>query len=187
MVSCFMLLGVLAVLLSGKRITFLIAPVLVLFRSSFAFVTQINTLASTPGASFSSVVNGIISNKLWIGSTPKDSWGLWAINVYANQRHLLLGVAMILILIFLFIPHVRRMFLHLRKEEGIKGKLVLLFFSREAWLPRRKDPLHPYALGLLAVLIVLCMPYFHGSALVAALIILCAMALFSENRMTYVI
>jgi hypothetical protein len=187
MVCCFMLLGVLAVLLSGKRITFLLAPVLVLFRSSFAFVTQIKALAAASGASFLSVVHGIISNKEWIGSTPRDSWGLWAINVYANQRHLLLGVAMIIILIFLFTPHVRRMFLHLRKEEGAKAKIMQLFLSREAWLPRKSDPLHPYALGFLAVLIVLCMPYFHGSALVAALIILCAMALFSENRLAYVV
>ena len=187
MICCFMLLGVLAVLLSGKRITFLLAPVLVLFRSSFAFISQIKDLANASGASFSSVVNGIIHNKQWIGSTPKDSWGLWAINVYANQRHLLLGVAMVLILIFLFMPHVRRMFLHLRKEKGLKAKLMQLFFSREAWLPRKKDPLHPIALGVLASLTVLCMPYFHGSALVAGLMILCAMALFSENRLTYVV
>jgi len=185
MLCCFILLGVLAVLLSGKRVTFLLAPVLVLFRSSTAFITQIITLAQTPGASLSSVVSGIFSNNEWLGTTPKDSWGLWAINVYANQRHLLLGVALLLILVFLFLPHVRRMFLHVKKTKGLKARIHQFLFSREAWIPRKNDPLHPYSLAVLALLIVICMPYFHGSALIAALIVLGAMAIFSESRLTY--
>lgn len=32
---------------------------------------------------------------------PYDNWGLWAVNVYANQRHLMLGVALLLILVIL--------------------------------------------------------------------------------------
>ena len=186
MVCCFILLGVLAVLLTGKRVTFLLAPVLVLFRSSTAFISQISTLVQTPGASLSSVINGIFSNNEWLGTTPKDSWGLWAINVYANQRHLLFGVALLLILVILFLPHVRRMFLHVKKTVGFKARIHQFLFSREAWLPRKNDPLHPYSLAVLALLIVICMPYFHGSALIAALVVLGAMAVFSENRLTYV-
>jgi len=184
---CFMLLGVLAVLLSGKRATFLLAPVLVLFRSSFAVVSQIKDLASAPGATLNSILNGVLTNAEWIGTTPRDNWGLWAINVYANQRHLLLGVSLILILIFLFLPHVRRMFLHVRKAKGFQAKIRHFLFCREAWIPRLKDPLRPYALCVTALLIVLCMPYFHGSALIAALIILGLMAVISENRLAYAV
>lgn len=185
MICCFALLGVLAVLLSGKRVTFILAPVLVLFRSSYAVVSQVKALAFAPGATMSSVISGIFSSNQWIGTTPRDNWGLWAINVYANQRHLLLGVGLLLILVFLFLPHVRRMFLHVRKAQGFKAKIKHFLFCREAWIPRQKDPLRPYCLALLAVLIVLCMPYFHGSALIAALLVLCIMAIFSENRLTY--
>lgn len=185
MVCCFILLGVLAVLLSGRRAAFFLSPVLVLFRSSYAIVSQIRSLASVQGATFSSVLNGIFTNKAWIGTTPYDNWGLWAINVYANQRHLLMGVALLLILVILFLPHVRRMFLHVRKAQGFKAKVKQFLFCREAWLPREKDPLRPYALGVLAILTVICMPYFHGSALVAALLILGGMAVFSENRLMY--
>jgi len=186
-VSCLILLGVLAVLLSWKRITFILAPLLVLFRSSYAIVDQIRSLAIAPGATVQSVFSGILSNKQWIGTTPHDSWGLWAINVYANQRHLLLGVALILVLLFLFLPHVRRMFLHVRKAPGWKAKVNQFLFSREAWLPRRKDPIRPYALGGVAVLVVVCMPYFHGSALIAGLLILFFLSIFSENRVTYAV
>jgi hypothetical protein len=58
-------------------------------------------------------------------------------------------------------------------------------FCREAWLPRRNDPLRPYSLILVALLIVLCMPFFHGAALIAALVVLFGMAIFSENRLAY--
>lgn len=187
MLCCFVLLGVLAVLISGKRVTFLLAPVLVLFRSSYAIVSQVKSLIFAPGATLSSVITGIFSNDKWIGTTPRDSWGLWSINVYANQRHLLLGVGLLLLLVFLFLPHVRRMFLHVRKAKGFRAKVKQFLFCREAWLPRHKDPLRPYCLAFLAVLIVLCMPYFHGSALIAALIVLCTMAIFSENRLTYAV
>ena len=187
MVCCFLLLGTLAVLLSGRRGTFLLSPVLVLFRSSWAVVSQVRELIAVPGATISSVIKGILGNMEWIGSTPYDNWGLWAVNVYANQRHLLLGVSMLIILLFLFLPHVRRMFLHIRKAKGFKAKIKHFLFCREAWIPRRKDPVRPYALGFLAILIVGVMPYFHGSALVAAMIILCALAVFSENRLTYLV
>jgi hypothetical protein len=185
--SCLTLLGVLAVLLSGRRMTFILAPVLVLFRSSYAIVSQISALAKAPGATFESVMDGILKNTSWIGTTTYDNWGLWAVNVYANQRHLLLGIGLVLILLFLFLPHVRRMFLHVRKAKGAGAKLYQFFISPEAWLPRKKDPIRPYALGLVALIIVICMPYFHGSSLIAGLLILFFMSIFSENRITYAV
>ena len=185
--SCLTLLGVLAVLLSGRRITFILAPILVLFRSSYAIVSQISALAKAPGATFESVMDGIQTNTTWIGTTLYDNWGLWAVNVYANQRHLLLGTGLVLVLLFLFLPHVRRMFLHVRKAKGAGAKAFQFFISPEAWLPRKNDPIRPLSLGLVALLIVICMPYFHGSALIAGLLILFLMSIFSENRLTYAV
>lgn len=49
----------------------------------------------------------------------------------------------------------------------------------------QNDPLRPYSLILIAVLIVICMPFFHGAALIAALVLLFGMAIFSENRLAY--
>ena len=201
MIACFILLGVLAVLITGRRATFWLAPVLVLFRSSFAIVTQISDLAANSHivtaaevaalpASVSSnsvllAIHRFFTNTVWIGDTPYDNWGLWAVNVYANQRHLMLGVALLLNLVILFLPHVRRMFLHVRKAEGFRDKIRQFMFCREAWLPRKNDPLKPYSLILIALLIVICMPFFHGAALIAALVLLFGMAIFSENRLAY--
>ena len=57
----------------------------------------------------------------WYGDTEYDSWGIWAINVYANQRHFMLGMAVILILIILFLPNLRRMSIALSRENDFKG------------------------------------------------------------------
>ena len=187
MVSAIVLLGTLAALISGRRLAFLIAPFLVFFRSALNIVFQMKELLSLPGASLSSALNAISNQSVWYNLIPRDDWGLWAINVYANQRHLMLGVSFMLIIIFLFIPHVRRMFLHLSKASGFKAKLKHFFASREAWLPRRNDPLRPYSLAVIAALMVITVPFFHGAALIATLIVLFGMALFSENRLTYAV
>lgn len=186
-VSCFVLLGTLSVLLFGRKIAFLLAPVLVLFRSSLAFYHQVAALASAPGATASSILSGIFSNTEFIGVTPYDNWGLWAINVYANQRHLLFGTALILIVLFFFLPHVRRMFLHVKKANGFRAKMKQFLFCREAWIPRKKDPIRPVHLTVISALLVVCMPYFHGSALITLLLILFCLAVFSENRLSYLI
>ena len=187
MVCAIVLLGTLAVLISGRRLAFLITPFLVFFRSALNIVYQMKELLSVPGASLSSAISDISNQSVWYNLIPRDDWGLWAINVYANQRHLMLGVSVMLIMIFLFIPHVRRMFLHLSKAIGFKAKMKQFFASREAWLPRRNDPLRPYSLAAVAALIVITVPFFHGAALIATLIVLFGMALFSENRLTYAV
>ncbi len=187
MVAAIVLLGLLAVLLSGRRLAFLIIPFLVFFRSGLNIIYQMKGLLSLPGASLEGSLRAISNQTSWYYLIPRDDWGLWAVNVYANQRHLMLGVSFMIILIILFIPHVRRMFLHLSKANGIKMKIKHFFVSREAWLPRRNDPLHPYSLAVVAAVIAVTAPFFHGAALIATLIVLFGMALFSENRLTYAV
>ncbi len=186
-VSAIVLLGTLAVLLSGRRPAFLFTAVLVLFRSAMNIVYQLIELFKVPGASLQSVFREISQQKDWFQLTPRDEWGLWAINVYANQRHLMLGVSVVLILLFLFIPHVRRMFLHLTKVVGFKEKLRTFFATRQAWIPRKADPLHPYYLLVVALIVVVATPFFHGSMLIGAMILLFGMAVFSENRLSYAV
>jgi hypothetical protein len=186
-VSAVVLLGALAVLLSGRRLAFLVTPLLVLFRSAMNIVYQLIELFKLPGASLQTVFREISQQRDWFSLTPRDEWGLWAINVYANQRHLMLGVSVVLILLFLFIPHVRRMFLHLTKVSGFKEKLRTFFATRQAWIPRKADPLHPYSLLTVALIIGVAAPFFHGSMLISAMLILFGMALFSENRLSYAI
>ncbi|MBP5492527.1 MAG: hypothetical protein J6Y08_06765 [Clostridiales bacterium] len=185
MLSTLTLLGTLAVLLSGRRAAYLLAPVLFLFRSAWNVFHQASELKALPGSTWSYVFKTITKQAVWYGYTIRDEWGIWAINVYANQRHFALGIGLVLILIFLFLPHFRRMFLHLSRIDGFKDCAKRFFISKEAWLPRENDPLHPIGSLILAGMIVLAMPFFHGSCLISALLVLFGMAIFSEFRLGY--
>ncbi len=184
MVCAFSLLGLLAVLLSGRKMPYFLAPLLVLFRSAFNVFDELKSMHEF-GYSFKYSLEVLAKSTTWFNNTPRDDWGIWAINVYANQRHLLFGVAMILILVILFIPYVRRLCISLMNKEN--NPLKTFFIARNSWLPRKKDPIHPIKNLILALIIVVVMPYTHGSALIAALLILFGMAIFSENRLSYLI
>ncbi|MBR5937158.1 MAG: hypothetical protein IKZ90_02655 [Clostridiales bacterium] len=185
--SALTLLGTMAVLLSSRRSAFFFAPVLVLFRSAWNVFHQASELKSAPGATWGSVFSSITKQSAWYGYTFRDEWGLWAVNVYANQRHLAMGVGLVILFIFIFLPHFRRMFLHLGRTKGVKAKAKRFFASREAWIARTADPLRPWGGVILASLIALAMPFFHGSCLICALLVLFGMAIFSEFRAGYAV
>ncbi|MBR2752011.1 MAG: hypothetical protein IKD90_12870 [Clostridiales bacterium] len=186
MLSTLTLLGTLAVLLSGRRAAYLFAPLLVLFRSGWNVFHQVGELRDA-GSSWGSVFKFLAEQSSWYGYTFRDEWGLWAVNVYANQRHLAVGVGIIVIFIFLFLPHFRRMFLHLTRTEGFKEKCKRFFASREAWIHRKDDPLKPWGSVILLSLVAAVMPFFHGSCLISALLVLFGMAIFSEFRLGYAV
>lgn len=184
MICALVLLGLLSVLISGRRLAFLIAPILVFFRSSFNVFIHIKELTES-GMSLGDAINDISKATSWYDLTPYDGWGIWAINVYPNQRHLMLGISVIIILIILFLPHLRRMGTSFLRYDSANEALKYFFWSRNAWLPRKADPLNSIGIAIAACLVVIVMPYFHGSALIAALLVLFGMAVFSEARLLY--
>ena len=184
MVCALVLLGLIAVLFSSRRASFLIAPVLVFLRSSlnvFYHIREFIQEGSTPVEA----VKRIFSTNYWYAVTDYDNWGIWAINVYPNQRHLMLGIAVILIVIILFMPFVRRLGISISRAEGFSGGVKAFAFSRNAWLARSNDPLYPVSSTMLACILVIVMPYFHGSCLIALLLVLFGMAVLSESRLLY--
>lgn len=183
MVSAFELMGLISVLLFRRRASFAVAPVLVLFRSSLNVFIHIKDLADLKVPA-KGIAESILHSSVWYGKTPYDNWGIWAVNVYANQRHLMLGVSCILLLLLFTIPLLRRMGIRLLKAER-KDIVKTFIATREAWLWSKEDPLHPMGLLILAVLIAAAMPFFHGSALIAVLLVLLVMAIFSESRIIY--
>ncbi len=184
MVCCFELLGLLTVLLFRRRAGFIIAPVLVLFRSSFNVFIHISDLCKA-GIPLKAAIQSITLSTEWYAATPYDNWGIWAINVYPNQRHLMLGVSVILILIILMLPFVRRMEVRIIKSKGERNPFRLFFISKEAWIWDKEDPLNPLGIMILSSILVITTPFFHGSALIGALLVLFGMALISESRLIY--
>ena len=186
MVCALILLGLLAVLISSRRASFLIAPVLVFLRSSlnvFFHIKELMGLGNTPVQA----IKAILGNSSWYAVTEYDDWGIWAINVYPNQRHLMLGIAVMLIVIILFIPFIRRLGISISRADGFGGGIKAFAFSKNSWLTRSNDPLYPVSATLLACVLVIVMPYFHGSCLIALLLVLVGMAIVSESRLLYLI
>ena len=190
MVCALELLGVLAVLFSRKKPAFVLAPLFVLFRSSLNVFYHIKELMNM-GVPFKQALLSIAKDSSWYDKTPYDGWGIWAINVYPNQRHLMLGVGAMLVLIILLTPFVRRMCVSLIKSKDGTGAttevrwLKAFAGSREAWIFRSEDPLNPAGITILACVIAATLPFFHGSALIGTLLVLLIMAVFSETRVTY--
>ena len=184
MVCALVLLGLLAVLISSRRIAFAIAPVLVFFRSSLNAFVHLKELMAQ-GNTLQQAVKAVLAFDQWYKVTDYDDWGIWAINVYPNQRHLMLGVAVIVIMVIIFLPFVRRLGISLSRSEDFGDGVKTFAFSKNAWLTRSEDPLYPVSIAFLACVLVSIMPYFHGSCLIALLLILFGMAIFSESRLLY--
>lgn len=186
MVCAMILLGLIAVLLSGRRLAFALSPVLVFLRSSLNVFIHIGKLMSE-GNSVVDSIGTVMSEASWYAATPYDDWGLWAINVYPNQRHLMLGISVILVAVILFMPFVRRLCISVMSAGSFGGGIKAFLFSRNAWLPRKDDPLSAGTITLLTCLLVIVMPYFHGSCLIALLLVLFGMALISESRLLHLL
>ena len=184
MVCAMVLLGLLASLLSGRRLAFALSPVLVFLRSSLNVFIHIRDLLAE-GHTPATALTEIMSDSSWYGTTPYDEWGVWAINVYPNQRHLMLGISVVLICVILFIPFVRRLCISVMSSGSFGGFFKAVLFSRNAWLPRKDDPLSAGTVALFSCILVIVMPYFHGSCLISLLLVLFGMALVSESRLLH--
>jgi len=184
MVCAMTLLGLLASLLSGRRLAFALSPILVFLRSSLNVFIHIRDLLAE-GHTPVTALTEIMSDSSWYGTTPYDEWGVWAINVYPNQRHLMLGIAVVLICVILFIPFVRRLCISVMSAGSAGGFFKAILFSRNAWLPRKDDPLSAGTVALFSCILVIVMPYFHGSCLISLLLVLFGMALVSESRLLH--
>ncbi len=170
------LLGLLAVLITGRRLAFFAAPALMFLRSSFAIFSFIRGRRGG-GASVIEAIRAIGQSPVFIGNTRHEDWGLFAVNVYANQRHLLFGAALLLLLLFLMLPLLRK---GLRARHPDAGRHHPLL-EPDAWLP-------PDGGVLAAVLLITAaLPYLHGSVLIVFLLILAVLAIFSAGRLVHLL
>ena len=170
--SLTVLLGVLARALTGHLAAVVLAPVLFLFRSSLALPIYLaerwKALAvATPQASIF-VRMKILAAQLWgnsqfIGNTTHDDWGLWGLKVYANQRHFLSGMAVLVTLLLLVLPDLAP-----RAQPG-----------KQEPEPKR------YSRQVLAGILLVCLPYWHGSILVTALLCLGVWFVFLQQRLSW--
>ena len=185
MVCMLMMSGVMATLLSKRRGAFFVAPSLVLFRSSFnCFIQFADYFRSTGSAS--AAFGRMLENNVYYGTTTYEDWGIWTVNIYGNQRHLMIGIAAALLLIIIVLPYVRDMCKDLSSGISGKEKIRLFFFGKSSWLPEKSTDNGPWKTLLLSLFILIPLPFFHGSQLISALLVLAVLAVFSRYRVIYI-
>lgn len=189
--SFWILLYVVAAITAGRKAVGYIVLALLLFRSSFAFFTYAKEafFSSMPEFSLAwlwGALGAVVTNTKWIGKTAYEMWGIWSLNVLANQRHFAFSLAvMMLVLLYvlpLFASAVRR------SQAGTGswfaqslGGLRDSLFSREGWMP-----LNPKAAALMGVILGLT-TFWNGAVVITVLLILAPLALMSRHRLEYLI
>ncbi len=167
------LLGHLSVVFTKRKSTYLIAPAMLFFRSSNAIFSYVIDIYNERGLDIRAILSDILKTDIFIGKTRHDDWGLWALNVYANQRHLLWGFSIIIIIIMLFLPSL---------DTSFKGIKVFQYFTlKKFWVVEKKRNI------IVSVILIAVLPYWHGSMLLTGLCILFVMAFFAKERISYLI
>lgn len=162
------LLGTLAVHWTRREIAFLLAPLFVFLRSSNAVWHWLITVPERSREAGVSVFKYILNNDIFIGRLPNDDWGLWNLNVFANQRHLLFVLAAAILILMIFYPSL--------KDASLKTWLKPSEWNCKDWTPY-----------IPAFMLLVFLPYWHGSVTIAILLVLAFMAIWSQAKLAYIV
>jgi hypothetical protein len=177
LVSLFLLLYVLAVSITGQRWVGILTGVLFIFRSSFAFFTHIKENLANDN-----LWQAVWGVSLHIGKTEHENWGLWAQNVYANQRHFAFSVCVLIVLLLALLPLLQAMIK--ARQQGNSGFLngfCTLFLGKDNWWPENWS--RAITLGVLLGGI----GFWNGAVVITTLIILAMLAVFCRHRGEFLI
>ena len=193
LVCAFLLIYLLAVKITGKLGAGILTCLFFAFRSSGTLFSYLADIPKGTG-----LWKTISENTDFISSTPNEDWGLWNLNVYCNQRHLAFGLAAILLILLLYLPHLYAMFEDINqyrlglmghgKKHGNQGRMTklaggirVILFTKAGW--EVKELRTAIASGILLG----SMSFFHGAAVIGVLTVLFMMAVLSRRRLEYLI
>lgn len=170
-IGAFMLLYVLSIKISGYKRAGYLSCLFFAFRSSkslFVFLAQV--------PKGNSIFKALEYNTAFIGDTPNESWGLFNLNVYCNQRHLSFSIGVMLLVFLLYLPHLYALFDRLKQLKGFKDSIHQFILTKNSW--EIKD----YRLAVGAGILLGLIAFWNGSVLIAALAMLFIVGLSCERR-----
>lgn len=194
MVCTYMLLYFYAVKLTGRKAVGYLTTFLFSFRSSYAFL---DFAASIPkGQTIAQVYN---AEPAFIGTTEHEDWGLWNLNVYCNQRHLAIGLCVLLFLLIYFTQFLYGQAKRVKEqadqkllqfltdnpdEELLPGEKFEYMvreslFRKEGWISRNWTKA-----AACGILLGMC-SFFNGACVIACLCVLFVMAWVSDRRLEF--
>ena len=163
--SLLLLVYVLTLRITGRKIVAYWAMIFIFFRSSLAFFDFAKNYR------LSQLPEAILETDFYVGKTANAGWGMWTLfNTFGNQRHLAFGICAALIAIILMLPQV---------EAKIFGTQETN--KTQAW--RIESVPRAVFVGIFLGLIA----FWNGATLIAALLLLAGFALNSRHRMEYIV
>lgn len=138
----FWLLYTLALKVSGRCAAGVLSILLLAFRSSDAFFDFL--IQNDPKITKVSTTEFLRENGDFIGITEHDDWGLWNLNVYCNQRHLAIGLCVILLLVLFVLPCVYEAFARIKaklaaEDDKLKEDLAIMAIEQQSVLPEESS------------------------------------------------
>ena len=180
--SFFIMLSQLAPRITGRFASAVLTAIFFTFRSGMAVFLFISEHLKA-----GDLVQAFLTNENFIGYTTNENWGLWNYNVYLNQRHLGFGMIIATAVIWYFYGYL---------EEACEGKkadgaytmtaaftswVKTFFLTKEAWIPKAPD------LALVTGIILGLTSFWNGACVIGSLLILAGFAIFSKNKLDYLI
>lgn len=180
-----MLLYSLAVKLFSKRGVGYLAIFFFLFRSGSAFFSFVGEYSGK----LKNIGAYLYNNNAFIGETEHEDWGLWNLNVYVNQRHLALGLCLVLISIIIMLQYtfdnLKRLKALQCKEDSFTtsaGKFIRNgFFTKNGYFSG--NVMTPIFVGLMLGM----GAFFNGACVIAALLVLFMLAWISDGRFSFLL
>jgi len=198
-ITTFMLLYVLSIKITGRKVAGYLACLFFAFRSSESLFTYLSELPKGIN-----IWQTLMQNTDFIGYTPNENWGLWNLNVYCNQRHLAFSLSVMILVIIMFLPHLFGMFHYLCRTNEIEKSNVekdnkniekkhnlwyqklsrtlhILLFTKEGWI------IEDWRLTIATGILLGSIAFWNGAALIACLTVLCIIAIFAERRLEFLV
>ncbi|MGN0164649.1 MAG: hypothetical protein ACI39R_00560 [Lachnospiraceae bacterium] len=185
-----MLLYTLAVKLFGKRSVGMLSVLFFLFRSGSAFTTYLSEI----DGKFKDIIKTLEENTTYIGKTVHEDWGLWNLNVYVNQRHLAIGMCILLIVLLLMLEPVfcslKRTSTKIKETVQKKGDSFFIkagCFVRELVFRKAGWIIKDYKTCIFCGLLLGFGAFFNGACVIACLLVLFILAFITDRRLEYLV
>ncbi len=180
--SFFIMLSQLALRITGRFASAVLTAIFFTFRSGMAVFLFISEHIKA-----GDLVQAFLTNENFIGYTTNESWGLWNYNVYLNQRHLGFGMIIATAVIWYFYGYLEEACGS--KNAGTSFNIIdaftswfrSFFLTKEAWIPKAPD------IALVTGIVLGLTSFWNGACVIGSLLILAGFAIFSKNKLDYLI
>jgi hypothetical protein len=180
--SFFIMLSQLALRITGRFASAVLTAIFFTFRSGMAVFLFISEHIKA-----GDLVQAFLTNENFIGYTTNESWGLWNYNVYLNQRHLGFGMIIATSVIWYFYGYLEEACGS--KNAGTSFNMInaftswirSFFLTKEAWIPKAPD------IALVTGIVLGLTSFWNGACVIGSLLILAGFAIFSKNKLDYLI